>query len=47
MDSYVKKHNVRQNEGAIGIFTNGLVDRTQMFSELSTLLIGQYLYQNR
>lgn len=47
MDSYVKKHNVRQNEGAIGIFTNGLVDRTQMFSELSTLLIGQYLYKNK
>lgn len=47
MDRYVKKHNVRQNEGAIGIFTNGLVDRTQMFSELSNLLIGQYLYRNR
>lgn len=45
MDMYVKKHNVRQNEGAIGIFTNGVVDRTNMFKELSNLLIGQYLYQ--
>ncbi|WP_337955927.1 DUF84 family protein [Bacillus weihaiensis] len=47
MDDYVKKHNVRQNEGAIGIFTNGLVDRTKMFTELSTLLIGQYFYQQQ
>ncbi|WP_121663089.1 DUF84 family protein [Metabacillus litoralis] len=47
MDDYVKKNNVRQNEGAIGIFTNGLVDRTKMFQELSSLLIGQYLYQQK
>jgi inosine/xanthosine triphosphatase len=47
MDLYVKKHNVRQNEGAIGIFTNGIVDRTTMFTELSRLLIGQFLYQNQ
>ncbi|WP_226670189.1 DUF84 family protein [Metabacillus litoralis] len=47
MDQYVKKHNVRQKEGAIGIFTNGLVDRTKMFTELSNLLIGQYLYKTK
>jgi len=47
MDDYVKKNNVRQNEGAIGVFTNGLVDRTKMFQELSSLLIGQYLYQQK
>jgi inosine/xanthosine triphosphatase len=47
MDMYVKKHNVRQNEGAIGIFTNGIVDRTKMFTELSNLLVGQYLYQQK
>jgi inosine/xanthosine triphosphatase len=45
MDSYVEKHNVRHNEGAIGIFTNGVVDRTEMFTHLSRLLIGQYLYK--
>jgi inosine/xanthosine triphosphatase len=45
MDRYVEKHNVRQNEGAIGIFTNGCVDRTEMFTQLSKLLVGQYLYK--
>ncbi len=45
MDVYAKKKNVRHNEGAIGIFTNGIVDRTSMFKELSNLLIGQYLYK--
>jgi len=47
MDMYVKKKNVRHNEGAIGIFTNGIVDRTKMFKELSNLLIGQYLFQQK
>lgn len=47
MDQYVKKNNVRHNEGAIGIFTNGIVDRTKMFIELSNLLVGQYLYQKK
>ncbi|MGM0874953.1 MAG: DUF84 family protein [Bacillota bacterium] len=46
MDSYVEKHNVRQNEGAIGIFTNGAVNRTEMFTQLSKLLVGQYVYKN-
>jgi len=45
MDIYARKKNVRHNEGAIGIFTNGIVDRTTMFKELSNLLIGQYLYK--
>ncbi|MGG3800063.1 DUF84 family protein [Metabacillus fastidiosus] len=45
MDDYTNTHNIRQNEGAIGIFTNGLVNRTEMFTELSKLLLGQYLYQ--
>jgi inosine/xanthosine triphosphatase len=47
MDQYVKKHNVRHNEGAIGIFTNGCVDRTEMFTQLSKLLVGQYLYNHK
>ncbi|MEC2077415.1 DUF84 family protein [Metabacillus fastidiosus] len=45
MDDYTNTHNIRQNEGAIGIFTNGLVNRTEMFTELSKLLLGQYLYK--
>ncbi|HZH60954.1 MAG TPA: DUF84 family protein [Metabacillus sp.] len=47
MDMYAMKKNVRHNEGAIGIFTNGIVDRTRMFKELSNLLIGQYLFQQK
>lgn len=45
MDQFSEKQNVGQNEGAIGIFTNGCVNRTEMFTQLSKLLIGQYLYK--
>jgi inosine/xanthosine triphosphatase len=44
MEQFAKK-NVSQNEGAIGIFTNGTVDRTEMFTQLSKLLVGQFLYE--
>jgi non-canonical (house-cleaning) NTP pyrophosphatase len=44
MEQFAKK-NVSQNEGAIGIFTNGTVDRTEMFTQLSKLLVGQFLYK--
>lgn len=45
MDDYAKKKNVRKNEGAIGIFTNGLISRSEMFSHIINLLVGQYHYQ--
>ena len=45
MDDYAKKENVRKNEGAVGIFTNGLINRSEMFSHLMNLLVGQYYYQ--
>lgn len=44
MDDYTKISNIRQHAGAIGIFTNGLVDRKEMFEHIMMLLIGQYLY---
>ncbi|WP_102345244.1 DUF84 family protein [Bacillus sp. Marseille-P3661] len=44
MDEYTSLHNVRSKEGAIGIFTNGLVQREEMFSHIVKLLLGQYLY---
>lgn len=44
MDEYTTLRNVRHNEGAIGVFTNGLVNRTEMFTHLARLLVGQYLY---
>ncbi|MFC0270342.1 DUF84 family protein [Metabacillus herbersteinensis] len=47
MDEYTNQHNVRQNEGAIGIFTSGYVNRTEMFTHLSKLLLGQYLFSTQ
>ena len=47
MDEYAKKQNVRKNEGAVGIFTNGQVNRSEMFTHVMKLLAGQYEYQIR
>jgi inosine/xanthosine triphosphatase len=45
MDDYAKKQNVRKHEGAVGIFTNGLINRSEMFSHIMNLLIGQFHYK--
>ena len=45
MDDYAKKQNVRKNEGAVGIFTNGQINRSEMFTHVTKLLVGQYGYQ--
>lgn len=45
MDSYAKKQNVRKTEGAVGIFTNGLINRIDMFTHLMNLLVGQYQFK--
>jgi inosine/xanthosine triphosphatase len=45
MEDYAKKKNVRKNEGAVGIFTNGLINRSEMFSHIMNLLVGQFHYQ--
>jgi inosine/xanthosine triphosphatase len=42
MDDFTKKKNIRKNEGAIGVFTNGMVNRSEMFSHVTKLLLGQY-----
>jgi inosine/xanthosine triphosphatase len=47
MDDYAKMKNVRKQEGAVGIFTNGLINRVEMFTHLMHLLKGQYDYQKR
>ena len=44
MDDYTNTENIRHHAGAIGIFTNGLIDRKEMFEHIVTLLIGQYMY---
>ena len=46
MDEYAQKENVRHNEGAIGIFTNGRINRTTMFQHVVELLIGQMEFQH-
>jgi len=45
MDEYAQKEHVRHNEGAIGIFTYGRINRTAMFQHVVELLIGQMEFQ--
>ncbi|MCM3587917.1 DUF84 family protein [Mesobacillus maritimus] len=45
MDEYAKKQNVRKKEGAIGIFTNGRLNRDEMFTHVVKLLVGQFEYK--
>ena len=47
MEQYTNKENVRTQEGAIGIFTNGEVTRDQMFAHILKRLRGQLAYQQR
>ncbi len=44
MDRYAEKQAVRTREGAIGIFTNDLVSRQEMFVHVVKLLRGQWEY---
>lgn len=45
MDDYCKKENIRSHEGAIGIFTNGVVNRDDMFTHVVKILKGQLEYK--
>lgn len=47
IDEYTSKHDVRSNEGTIGIFTNGRLNRKEMFSHIMKLLLGQYEYYSQ
>ncbi|TQR09695.1 DUF84 family protein [Psychrobacillus soli] len=42
MDVYTNRKGIRHDEGAIGVFTNGLITRSMMFEHIMYLLIGQY-----
>ena len=44
MEAYTQRRDIRQQAGAVGIFTHGLVDRQKMFEHIITLLLGQYLF---
>lgn len=47
MDVYTNKNDIRHDEGAIGVFSNGLVNRRAMFEHIMQLLIGQYEFSNK
>ncbi|MDF1508684.1 DUF84 family protein [Robertmurraya sp. DFI.2.37] len=47
MDEYTKKENIRKQEGAIGIFSSGRVNRSEMFSHVMMLLLGQYEFSKK
>ncbi|MBY6035146.1 DUF84 family protein [Fictibacillus nanhaiensis] len=38
---------IRKKDGAIGVFTCGLLSRSEMFSQISAILLGQYIYMIR
>ncbi|KIL46376.1 DUF84 family protein [Jeotgalibacillus campisalis] len=42
MESFSQRKDIRQQEGAIGIFTNGRMTRAEMFSHIVALLYGQW-----
>jgi len=46
MDEYFNTVNIKHHEGAIGIFTNSLVKRVDIFVHIVKLLYGQYLSKN-
>lgn len=46
MDNYANMKNVRKHEGAVGIFTNGMINRMEMFTHVTKLLVGQYTYRH-
>ncbi|HSJ36699.1 MAG TPA: DUF84 family protein [Planococcus sp. (in: firmicutes)] len=41
MDDYANETGIRHHKGAIGILTDGLMNRGEMFGHIVTLLIGQ------
>ncbi|MDZ5712516.1 DUF84 family protein [Jeotgalibacillus haloalkalitolerans] len=45
MEQFSRQLNIRQNEGAVGFFTNGRITRAQMFEHIVELLIGQWEYE--
>lgn len=46
MEKLTKRSNIRSSEGAIGIFTNNLLTRQQLYMNIGTLLKGQLQYQS-
>ncbi|WP_413787113.1 DUF84 family protein [Rossellomorea sp. YZS02] len=47
MDEYTQRTGIRKKEGAIGVFTNGLLTREEMFRHVVGLLIGQWQFKTK
>ncbi|ERJ13621.1 DUF84 family protein [Haloplasma contractile] len=47
MDEYANRKGVKHNEGAIGIFTNNIVIRQDIFEHIAKLLYGQLLFNKK
>ncbi|MGN1402646.1 MAG: DUF84 family protein [Bacillus sp. (in: firmicutes)] len=47
MEEYTKKIDVRKKEGAIGVFTDEYLTRSDMFEHVTKMLFGQYHYRQR
>ncbi|QIZ77804.1 inosine/xanthosine triphosphatase [Ferrimonas lipolytica] len=46
MDILFNDHNIKQKGGAIGLFTNGKVDRCSTYRDTMTLLLAPFLHPN-
>ncbi|MBN3556476.1 DUF84 family protein [Fictibacillus nanhaiensis] len=44
MGEWTKDPEIRKKDGAIGVFTSGMLSRSEMFLHISTILLGQYVY---
>lgn len=47
MENFTNIKNINHSEGAIGIFTANLIDRSVMFEHIVKILIGNYLYSKK
>ncbi|MCA1056855.1 DUF84 family protein [Rossellomorea aquimaris] len=47
MEEFTNRSDIRQNDGAVGVFTNGAVTRDEMFLHVVQLLIGQWKYRKQ
>lgn len=44
MGEFTQDPDIRKKDGAIGVFTSGMLTRSEMFLHISTILLGQYVY---
>ena len=47
MEEWTRSPHVRKQEGAVGVFTNGRIDRKTMFTHIIELLAGQFEFAQK